>query len=90
MKRMKEYGGQATCTQLSIKYGESANFYNSGSSALARRVAKKQAAKSVREITGMNAGGRSCISEDLPAAMMMEVTFGNSGTNCLLPLTGLT
>ena len=56
MKRMKEYGGQATCTQLSIKYGESANFYNSGSSALARRVAKKQAAKSVREITGMNDG----------------------------------
>lgn len=41
MKRMKDYGGQATCTQLSIKYGESKNFYNSGSSALARRVAKK-------------------------------------------------
>lgn len=41
MKRMKDYGGQATCTQLSIKYGETKNFYNSGSSSLARRVAEK-------------------------------------------------
>ena len=41
MKRMKDYGGQATCTQLSIKYGETKNFYNSGSSALAHRVAEK-------------------------------------------------
>lgn len=41
MKRMKDYGGQATCTQLSNKYGESKNFYNSGSTALARRVAEK-------------------------------------------------
>lgn len=41
MKRMKDYGGQATCTQLAVKYGESQNFYNSGSSALARRIAEK-------------------------------------------------
>ena len=41
MKRMKDYGGQATCTQLAVKYGETKNFYNSGSVALARRVAKK-------------------------------------------------
>ena len=41
MKRIKDYGGQATCTQLSVKYGESKNFYNSGSSALARRIAEK-------------------------------------------------
>lgn len=41
MKRMKDYGGQATCKQLSLKYGESSNFYNGGSSALARRVAQK-------------------------------------------------
>ena len=41
MKRMKDYGGQATCTQLAVKYGESKNFYNAGSSALARRVAEK-------------------------------------------------
>lgn len=40
MKRMKDYGGMATCKQLSIKYGETANFYNSGSSALAKRIAK--------------------------------------------------
>jgi 5-methylcytosine-specific restriction protein B len=41
MKRMKDYGGQATCTQLSIKYGKLANFYNAGSSTLAQRIAKK-------------------------------------------------
>ena len=41
MKRMKDYGGQATCTQLSVKYGESKNFYSSGSSSLAKRVAVK-------------------------------------------------
>lgn len=41
MKRMKDYGGQATCTQLSVKYGESKNFYNTGSSALAKRVVEK-------------------------------------------------
>ena len=38
MKRMKDYGGMATCTQLAKKYGENKNFYNSGSVALARRV----------------------------------------------------
>ncbi|MCD8021237.1 MAG: EVE domain-containing protein [Clostridiales bacterium] len=41
MKRLKDYGGQATCSQLATKYGESHNFYNSGSTALARRVADK-------------------------------------------------
>lgn len=41
MKRMLDYGGEATCTQLSIKYGENKNFYNSGSSGLAKRVAQK-------------------------------------------------
>lgn len=38
MKRLKDYGGMATCTQLAQKYGENKNFYNSGSVALARRV----------------------------------------------------
>ena len=41
MKRIKDYGGQATCTQLAVKYGESKNFYNAGSSALAKRVVGK-------------------------------------------------
>lgn len=39
MKRMKDYGGMANCTQLSIKYGETSNFYNVGSSSLAKRIA---------------------------------------------------
>ncbi|MCD7746276.1 MAG: EVE domain-containing protein [Lachnospiraceae bacterium] len=41
MKRMLDYGGKATCTQLSTKYGETKNFYNSGSVALAKRIVKK-------------------------------------------------
>ena len=41
MKRFKDYGGAATCAQLSVKYGESANFYNGNSSTLAKRVAEK-------------------------------------------------
>lgn len=38
MRRMKDYGGVASCTQLAVKYGETPNFYNSGSVALAKRV----------------------------------------------------
>ena len=41
MARMKDYGGEATCIQLSEKYGKKTNFYNSGSSSLAKRVHKK-------------------------------------------------
>ena len=49
MKRMKDYGGMASCTQLAVKYGETKNFYNSGSVALARRV---------YEATGVNPNTR--------------------------------
>ena len=45
MKRMKDYGGQASCTQLAVKYGESKNFYNAGSSSLAKRIADKTGCK---------------------------------------------
>ncbi|MGB4627712.1 MAG: AAA family ATPase, partial [Erysipelotrichaceae bacterium] len=38
MKRMKDYGDEASCSQLSVKYGETKNFYNSNSIALAQRV----------------------------------------------------
>lgn len=41
MKRILDYGGKATCVQLSIKYGESNNFYNVGSFSLAKRIFKK-------------------------------------------------
>lgn len=41
MKRILDYGGEATCKQLSTKYGESWNFYNAGSSSLARRIVQK-------------------------------------------------
>lgn len=41
MKCMLDYGGQATCKQLAIKYGETSNFYISNSCHLAKRVAEK-------------------------------------------------
>lgn len=41
VKRLKDYGGAATCKQLSVKYGENPNFYNNGSQSLAKRVAEK-------------------------------------------------
>lgn len=56
MKRMKDYGGQATCTQLSVKYGESKNFYNSGSSSLAKRVAEKTGCEVPPDRDSSNAG----------------------------------
>ena len=50
MKRIKAYGGAASCTQLSARYGETKNFYNSGSVALARRVCETAGiAPAVRE-----------------------------------------
>jgi 5-methylcytosine-specific restriction protein B len=45
MKRMLDIGGEATCKQLSQKYGESNNYYNSGSSSLAKRI---------KRVTGCN------------------------------------
>lgn len=41
MARMQAAGGEASCTQLAEKYGETKNFYNVQSSSLGRRVAKK-------------------------------------------------
>lgn len=41
MKRLKDYGGAATCKQLSVRYGENPNFYNGGSWSLAQRINKK-------------------------------------------------
>lgn len=41
MKRLKDFGGAASCIQLADKYGESYNFYNNNSTSLARRVQKK-------------------------------------------------
>ena len=41
MKRMRDYGGMASCTQLAVKYGETKNFYSSGSVALSRRICEE-------------------------------------------------
>ncbi len=53
MKRIKDYGGIASCTQLSMKYGETVNFYNSGSAALAKRVAKKTGISQYKNASGI-------------------------------------
>ena len=45
MKRMLDYGGMATCKQLSVKYGETKAFYINGSVSLAKRVAKAKQVK---------------------------------------------
>lgn len=41
MKRFIDFGGAATCSQLAAKYGETSNFYNGGSVAIAKRVQAK-------------------------------------------------
>lgn len=41
VKRFKDYGGAATCTQLAAKYGKTASFYNMGSQRLAERIVGK-------------------------------------------------
>ena len=41
LKRMKDIGGQATCSELASKYGETPMYYNSGSMNQAKRVAAK-------------------------------------------------
>lgn len=49
MKRLKDYGGKATCTQLSSIYGDTVNFYNRGASALAQRIHKATQCKVYEE-----------------------------------------
>ena len=51
MKCMLDYGGQATCKQLAIKYGETSNFYISNSCHLAKRVAEKTGCRSAAQKT---------------------------------------
>lgn len=38
--RFLDYGGMATCKQLSVKYGETPNFYNTGVTTLAKRMTR--------------------------------------------------
>lgn len=52
IKRLDDYGGEATCTQLATRYGESANFYNVGSSSLGKRIQKKTGCKTLKNKNG--------------------------------------
>ena len=51
MKRMKDYGGTASCAQLAVKYGENKDFYNSGSVALAQRVCEATGVSAPAKLT---------------------------------------
>lgn len=51
MKRMKDIGGKATCTQLSLEYGKDFGFYNLGSTNLAKRIVKKTGCPVLQERT---------------------------------------
>ncbi|MCD7784377.1 MAG: EVE domain-containing protein [Oscillospiraceae bacterium] len=43
--RIKDYGGQATCLQLSKKYGEDKNFYISNTTSIAKRICETKHVK---------------------------------------------
>lgn len=49
MKRMLDFGGKATCKQLSATYGEKPGFYNFGSSSLAKRIWKQTSCRILTE-----------------------------------------
>lgn len=52
--RMLDYGGEATCIQLALKYGGRAASYNLGSTELAKRVAKKTGCELMTYENGVN------------------------------------
>ncbi|MCJ7834971.1 EVE domain-containing protein [Cuneatibacter sp. NSJ-177] len=52
MKRLKDYGGKATCSQLAVKYGKDKNFYKTGSAFLAKRVADKTGCPLMQDAEG--------------------------------------
>ena len=54
MRRLKDCGGAATCTQLAVKYGETKNFYSSGSASLAKRVVGKTGCPTMGDRLGEN------------------------------------
>lgn len=52
---MLKYGKPATCTQYAERFGQTKNFFNKGSSALAERVAKKTGCKTPPDRINENA-----------------------------------
>lgn len=75
MRRLKDYGGAATCTQLAVKYGESKNFYNSGSSSLAKRVVKKTGCPTVSKDDSENSRWWPVLYVGRPAEKDEEGSF---------------
>ena len=67
MKCMLDYGGQATCKQLAIKYGETSNFYISNSYHLAQRVAEKTSCRCMPRDSKICVGGPFYMWAKMPA-----------------------
>ena len=59
------FGGIATCKQLSDRYGETPNFYNAGSSSLAKRVSEVTGCPILTKTMRTLNGGRFCIMADM-------------------------
>ena len=77
MKRMKDYGDEASCSQLSVKYGETKNFYNSNSIALAQRVCDSMKIKPATKMMALFSGGRFYMLDVMQKKMKMADLFGN-------------
>lgn len=52
MKRIKDFGGSASCKQLSVRYGRPVNFYISTSAALSKRICHVTAVTPLRRENG--------------------------------------
>lgn len=85
MKCMLDYGGQATCKQLAIKYGETSNFYISNSYHLAQRVAEKTGCRCMpRDSENMRWWPILCTARALFAAGSGRGLFAAGGSGGLL------
>jgi hypothetical protein len=82
MKRIKDFGGMATCTQLAERYGETPNFYNRGSSALAMRVARATGAPYM--IGKTKSGGRFSMSANMRIHQRKAYSYGNFGKSSVV------
>ncbi|MBR3058948.1 MAG: EVE domain-containing protein [Clostridiales bacterium] len=52
VKRFKDFGGEATCKQIAMKYGKDPGFYNIGSTKLAKRVIRYTSCPTPEESDG--------------------------------------
>lgn len=83
MSRFLDFGGEATCKQLSKRYGESYQYYLTNSVNLAKRV--ENATGCPMPPSKDSGGGQSCIKEGIQTPGRTGRSFGDSGTNSVRP-----